>query len=152
MSFRIFSVAILWFLLGPIPVQSQQVHSLKTWEQSWKQQAKPALVFLHTDWCKICHANAELFEGEEYQSLMDSVFYLVSFNPETARDVEFFGRKFQFLPQGQGVGTHEFVLELLGEKGVPAFPCFVYLDEEMEVKWVFPGYLDAEQLRLLLEH
>lgn len=76
--------------------ERKEVLNIFTFEEAEKllqQKSKPILVFLYTDWCKICHGMKKTtFKNKKVIQLLNEKFYFIMLNGEEKRDITFFGK------------------------------------------------------------
>lgn len=108
---------------------------------------KPVLVFIHTDWCRICAGMKQTtFKNKEVTELLNSKFYVVFLNAEAKEDILFAGRKFSYNPTGVNTGVHQLAEQLGSINGQVAYPSICVLNAENEIIYQYDGYLDAPSL------
>ena len=88
---------ILTVFLGNLAIFSQsekselRVFTFNEVEILHQQKPKPILVFLYTDWCKICFGmKNNTFKNDKVVRLLNDKFYFVKLNAEQKEDVIFF--------------------------------------------------------------
>lgn len=133
---------ILAIILTSSNVNAQEVEWL-----SWKEAAelaatdeKPKKIFvdIYTDWCGWCKKmDKDTFQNSEVAAYMADNFYMVKLDGEGKEEIEFKGKKFNFVPSGRK-GYHEFAAALM--QGKLSYPTTVFLDEEMNMLSPVPGY------------
>ncbi|HLU88853.1 MAG TPA: thioredoxin family protein, partial [Cyclobacteriaceae bacterium] len=124
----------------------QQLDSLQ------KNEARPVMVFIHSDWCKYCEAMEQVtFEDQRVSKLLTQNFYGISLDAEDQRDIRLLGKTFRFKPTGNGTGRHELAEELAAVNGGITFPTLCFLNADYEIIYQHQGYLSPEQLLQLLK-
>ncbi len=122
-----------------------------TWQEMQEAQKKePRKVFIdaYTDWCGWCKKiDQYTFTHPEIISYMNENFYAIKFDAETRESIKFKGKDYKFVPSGSR-GYNELAAELL--KGRLSYPTTVYLDENMDLLFPVPGYLEPKILEQLL--
>ena len=82
-------------------------------EEIHQQIPKPILVFLYTDWCKICFGMKKTtFKNRKVIQLLNEKFYFIKLNAEEKQDITFLGKIFTYKPTGINTGMHELAVEL----------------------------------------
>jgi thioredoxin-related protein len=120
-------------------------------EKLQKQKPKPILIFLYTDWCKICFGMKKTtFKNRKVVPLLNKKFYFVLFNGEEKKDIYFLGRTFKYKPTGTNTGIHELAFELAHKNKRNVYPTSVILNKDFEIALHMPGFLNNEQLLLVL--
>lgn len=93
-----------------------------TFEEAEKlavQSPKPFVIFIHTDWCKICKMMQNTtFKSKEVIKELNQDFYFISFNAEDKKTSSFNKKNFKFKPKGTNTGIHE-LAELLSNQSYP---------------------------------
>ena len=81
--------------------------------------------------------------------LFNDNFYPVKFNGEQKEDVEFKGHTFKFVAAGRR-GYHELAAALTQNQ--LSFPTTVFMNEELQILGIQPGYLDAKTFDVLTRY
>jgi thioredoxin-related protein len=137
--------------------ERKEVLNIFTFEETEKllqQKPKPILVFLYTDWCKICHGMKKTtFKNKNVIQLLNEEFYLIMLNGEEKRDITFFGRTFNYKPSGANTGIHELAKELASLNGKISYPTTTILNIKLEIGLQLIGFLNSEKmLKTLLKY
>ena len=144
----------LTFLIGFIGLANISIAQEVEWmtfeeavEASEKEPRK-LLIDLYTDWCgwgkkmdRDAYANPVIAE------YINENYYPVKFNAEQKGDVDFQGKTFKFVPQGNR-GYHELAAALAN--GKMSYPTTVFLDEELNMIQPIPGYMTAKNIEPIL--
>lgn len=119
--------------------------------QKMRDNPRPVLVFIHTDWCKFCAMQeSNTFTNKEVVKALSENVYALRLNAEEKDDIVFLNRKYAYKPTGTGSGYHE-LAELLGkEKGVLNFPTTLLLSDALEIVFRHPGLLKTDKLLNML--
>lgn len=127
-------------------------YSFSEVEKLHKRNPKPILVFLSTDWCKICHGmKKNTFSNDEIIKKLNADFYFIPFNAESKEDISFLGKTFKYLPNGTNTGTHELALALGKINNKISYPTTVILNENFEIDLQIDSYLDSKKIKQVLE-
>jgi thioredoxin-related protein len=122
-----------------------------TWAEVQEAQKKePRKVFIdtYTDWCGWCKKMDQYtFTHPEIISYMNENFYAIKFDAESREVVRYRDKDYKFVASGNR-GYNELAAELL--KGRLSYPTTVYLDENMDLLFPVPGYLEPKILEQLL--
>lgn len=111
---------------------------------------KPVLIFLHSDWCKYCVAMKQTtFKNQKLIQLLNDNFYVLFFDPENTTKVLYQDKYYQWIPQGIGVGYHEFTNLLKQELKEIVLPS-IYISYCNKFQLLNQGYIKAEELVVLL--
>ncbi|MCW3124702.1 MAG: thioredoxin-related protein [Bacteroidetes bacterium] len=120
-----------------------------TWAEAQAAQKKaPKKIFVdvYTDWCGWCkRMDATTFENPAIAKYMSENFYCVKFNAETKEEIIFKGQKY-----GNDGRTNSLATFLLQNR--MSYPTTVYLDEELNLLSVVPGYLDPKAAEPVLSY
>jgi thioredoxin-related protein len=106
--------------------------------QKMKTEKRKIFIDVYTDWCGWCKKmDKSTFLDPNIARKMNEEFYAVKFNAEQKEDVVFDGKTFKFVQSGRG-GYHELAAALLNNQ--LSYPNFVFLNEELHIVPVVPGY------------
>lgn len=134
--------------------KGKEVLTIFTFEEVEKlqQQApKPILVFLYTDWCKICFGMKKTtFQNKEVIQLLNDAFYLIYLNGEEKKDITFLGNTFTYKPTGTTTGIHELANELGIIKNRIAYPTTIILNTAFEIDAQLIGFYNSEKMIRML--
>lgn len=150
-SRRHITLLSLCLLSVALPAQPSE-HTFAEVDSLQQIAPKPVVVFLHTDWCNICHAmQATTFTDARVVQMLDEDFYYVTFNAESEVPIQFHGHTFRFRPTGLSTGVHELAEKLGMVEGKIAFPTTCILSPQYEVIFRHNAYLDPGALVQVLE-
>jgi len=134
--------------------KGKEVLNIFTFEEVEKlqqQQPKPILVFLYTDWCKICFGMKKTtFQNKEVIQLLNDAFYLVYLNGEEKKDILFFGNTYTYKPTGTTTGIHELANELGTIKKRIAYPTTIILNTAFEIDAQLIGFYNSKKMKQML--
>ena len=149
---------ILAIFLGKLALFSQSekdelmVFTFEEVESLHQQEPKPILVFLNTDWCKICFGMKQnTFKNEEVIRVLNDDFYFIKLNGEEKKDISFLGKKFVFKPSGSKTGTHELAKELGFIDNKISYPTTTILNSKMEIGLQLNNYINSKNMYLVLK-
>jgi thioredoxin-related protein len=130
--------------------EGKEVLNIFTFEEAEKllqQKPKPILVFLYTDWCKICHGMKKTtFKNKKVIQLLNEKFYFIMLNGEEKRDINFFGRTFNYKPSGANTGIHELASELATIEKRISYPTTTILNTKLEISLQLIGFLNSKKM------
>lgn len=129
--------------------QSIQWNDISELAELQKQNPKPVIIDVYTDWCKWCKVmDQKTFTDAALIEYLGDDYHMIKFNAETKSTLEFKGKKYDFV-QGGRRGHHALAAELCN--GRLAFPSFVVMDENMNTTQVINGFKEATAFKSLLE-
>ncbi|MES2748748.1 MAG: thioredoxin fold domain-containing protein [Bacteroidota bacterium] len=124
----------------------EQIDSLQN------SQKRKIIVFIHTDWCKFCHAmKSTTFKNNEVIQQLNDIFYVVDCNAEEKRTITFNKQQFHFKPTGNNSGIHELAIQLGTMDNKVTYPVLCVLNEQYEIIFQHSGFLSAKDFKLLLD-
>ena len=116
-------------------------------EEIHQQIPKPILIFLYTDWCKICFGMKKTtFKNQEVIKLLNNNFYFVKLNAEEKQDITFLGKFFTYKPTGTNTGMHELAVELGTIKKTIIYPTTIILNTVFEIDAQLTGLYNARKM------
>ncbi|MGB2129152.1 MAG: thioredoxin family protein [Flavicella sp.] len=125
-------------------------YSFEEIEGLFLKKPKPIVVFIHTDWCKFCHAmQKNTFSDSEVTSLLNEEFYFISLDGETKEPISFMGTEFTYQPYGSS-GTHQIVKELATVDGSISYPTTVFLNKSLNILFQIKGYEGKKEFYKIL--
>ncbi|MBK9291008.1 MAG: DUF255 domain-containing protein [Bacteroidetes bacterium] len=134
----ILSIAI-FFVHGLAAQQAVQWHSFEKAVGLASQKPRKIFIDMYTDWCGWCKKmDKDTFGNPVIAAYLNKHFYPVKFDAERKDTVTFMGQKFVNTNPGRSRHSHELARTLL--QGKMSYPSFVFMDEEMRVITVVPGY------------
>lgn len=148
---------ILFIFFGSFAVFSQKkeaklnVYTFSEVEKIHQQKSKPVVIFITTDWCKICFGMKQTtIKNEEIIQLLNEQFYFIKLNGEEKKDITFLGKKFVYKPTGTNTGVHELANELASSNGKIAYPTTVILNSSFEISTQLIGYYKSKKMMKIL--
>jgi len=116
-------------------------------EELHQQIPKPILVFLYTDWCKICFGMKKTtFKDQEVIKLLNDNFYFVKLNAEEKKEITFLGKMFTYKPTGTNTGMHELAAELVTIKKTIRYPTTIILNTVFEIDTQLTGLYNTRKM------
>ena len=116
-------------------------------EELHQQTPKPILIFLYTDWCKICFGMKKTtFKNKKVIQLINEKFYFIKLNAEEKQDITFLGKIFTYKPTGTNTGMHELAVELGTIKKTIIYPTTIILNTVFEIDAQLTGLYNARKM------
>ena len=120
-------------------------------EELHQQTPKPILIFLYTDWCKICFGMKKTtFKDQEVIKLLNNNFYFIKLNAEEKKEITFLGKMFTYKPTGANTGMHELAAELGTIKKTITYPSTIILNIVFEIEAQLTGLYNAREMISIL--
>ncbi len=127
-----------------------KIYTFKEVEKIHQQKSKPIVIFIHTDWCKICFGMKKTtFQNQEVIKLLNNNFYFVKLNGEEKKDIIFLGRTFMYKPSGNS-GTHELAEELAYINEKISYPTTTILSTNLEIDLQVSNYISGKNMSVIL--
>lgn len=148
-------VSILYLFLSINLCAQENTKTLKKYafpniEQIQKKAPKPIVIFLYTDWCKICFGmKKNTFKNSKVIEKLNSDYYFVMLNGEEKKDITFLGRTFSYKPTGNS-GVHELAKQLTISKDKISYPTTLILNSNYEIDVLFDGYFNGRKMNAIL--
>jgi thioredoxin-related protein len=134
-------------LIKPAPVADQNHIKWMTWAEAQEAQQKhPKKIFVdvYTDWCGWCKKmDVDAYENPAIVKYMNENFYCIKFNAETREEIMFKGEKYG--PDGRNNRLATFLMQ-----NRMSYPTIIYLDEQLNLVNIVPGYMNAKQIEPIL--
>jgi thioredoxin-related protein len=112
---------------------------------------KPLLVFIYTDWCKICHGmKRTTFKNKKVQQLLNKKFYFVMLNGEEKKDITFFGKTFIYKPTGTNTGMHELANKLATKEKRITYPTTIILNTALEIDAQLTAFYNTKKMTQII--
>ncbi len=113
-----------------------------------KQQPKPFIVDIYTDWCGWCkHMMKTTYSNPNIAGYINQYFYPVKFNAETKDTIEFNGKVYK--PTSPNPKTpHELAIKFLGNS--LSYPSTIFIANNFEFNLLSQGYLEDKKIEPLL--
>ncbi len=116
-----------------------------------KKKKKKFFVDVYTEWCGWCKKmDAGTFVDPVIVKYMNEHYYAVKFDAESKEPVSINGQEYVNTNPGVKRSTHQLAVALLS--GKLSYPSFVFLDEEVKLITVLPGFNPPEKLEPVLHY
>lgn len=119
-------------------------------DELMREKPKPVLVLLSTEWCNYCHMQKRQVRRSQHFLKKANEFYYIEFDAETKESLRFMGNTYSYKAEGVSGGMHELAIALGGSPRI-SFPTWVFLDENYQVAFRFPGVFPEKQLKEAME-
>lgn len=149
----VFLLLLVMLSIGSVQAQDQIIEWLDFETAVEKQQEKPKKIFIdmYTDWCGWCKKmDKETFANPDIAAFMQDHFYMVKFDAERSDTVIFMNRAFVNKNPGKSRSSHELAQALL--KGKMSYPSYVFMNEEMQVISVVPGFFPPKSFEPVINY
>ena len=129
-----------------------KTYSFEEVELMHRQNPKPILIYIFTDWCKFCFGmEKNTFKNKKVIETVNEQFYLVKLNAEEKKDITFLNKKFIYKPTGINTGIHELANELASIKNIISYPTVTKLNSNFEIEFQKSGYLNSKYFIKILK-
>lgn len=120
-------------------------------ENSQKENPKPIIIHLYTDWCSVCKIESfAMNKDKDLVKTMNEDFYFINFEAEKTKEkIKFQGQEFEYLSNGNS-GIHELALALSKNKNQPVYPLWIILDSDQNLVYYHEGQFKAEKMKQML--
>lgn len=133
---------------------SSQSHGLVNWltieeaEKKTKENPKPVLVDIYTDWCGWCKKMMmTTFSDPDVANYINQNFYAVRFNAETKDTIVYQGNTYINNQTGPRA-THQLAFKFLPQSR--SYPSTIFMTGDLQNNMLVPGYLDSKTIAPLL--
>lgn len=138
------------FVLGAIAIQAQEVNWI-SFEEAIKQNKenpKPIMVDLYTDWCGWCkRMDATTYKNPTIIKYINDNYYAVKMDGEGKKDITYQGKTFKFVQQGRSK-YHELAAAIL--RGKMSYPSTAFFNSNAQLIQSVPGYLSDKKFEKIL--
>lgn len=140
-------IIICFLLIANQNFAQLNTHTFKEAEKLATENPKPFVIFIHTNWCKICKMMENTtFKNNEIIESLNQNFYFISFNAEDKEDINFNKNIFKFKPKGTNSGVHE-LAELLSNQ---TYPTITILNSDYSILNQIESFVNAKTLLQIL--
>jgi len=155
-KFLQYTTVIILILIISKPALSQDQAKIKWYSieeaaKLTKKKKKKIFVDLYTDWCGWCKKmDSNTFTDPVIVEYMNENFYPVKLDAETSDTITINGQQFINPKPGTRRSSHQLAIALLN--GKMSYPSFAFLDDEVKLITVLPGYNPPEKLEPVLHY
>lgn len=151
LTYSIISYLIISTIVFISPARADDKLTWLSFEQAVELQAKAPkkiIIDVYTDWCGWCKKmDKYTYTNDSVIKYINANYYLVKLNAEQKEDIKFRDKIFSFKPEYK---SHELAVSLLN--GQMSYPTTVFLDEDINILTVVPGYLTPKDLNPILKY
>lgn len=138
---------VAFFSISVAPTPPVEKINWMTWEEAvvaMEKEPRKLFVDVYTDWCGWCKVmDQKTFSKASVVEYMNQNYYAVKLDAEQKEDIQFAGKTFKYVPSGRR-GYHELAANLL--QGNMSYPTVVYLNENIQLLSISPGFKEEPQL------
>lgn len=128
-----------------------QVYTFQEVEELQKQNPKPVVIFIYTDWCKYCFAmEKNTFNNKEIIKVLNDKFYFIKLNAEEKKNITFLNHTFKYQPSGNNTGIHQLANELAVVKNRISYPTTTLLNSKFEIELQKSGYINSKRMNTII--
>lgn len=138
------SLAFLFVLFAQLGNSQTSLNWLgaKELQEQYSNAPKPIILFVYTDWCKICKMQEAQMQSDSALSFaLENSFYLFRINAESRIALNFFGRIYEF---DDASGYHELALYFAARQNQLEFPSTVILDSNLNPVFFRQGLMSRK--------
>ena len=107
--------------------------NINQFNQSFKDNPKPILIYFYTDWCGICKIQEkQIKKNPEVEKLLNNEVYFIKFDGENNQDITFNKLNFKANTTKYKKENHSFLLNYFSPQEIN-YPLWVILNEEQEI-------------------
>lgn len=147
-------LSILTLLLSSFSIQNLDTNSeikALSFEEAVKLQKenpKKMIIDVYTDWCGWCKKmDKNTYTDSEVIKHINANYYFVKLNAEQKQEIIYKDKVFKFKEEYK---SNELAVSLLN--GQMSYPSTVFLDENMNLLTVVPGYLTPKEMNPILKY
>lgn len=137
-----------FYISKPKPDQEIKWVSFEEAVKLQKENPKKIIVDVYTDWCGWCKKmDKNTYTDAEVIKQIQDHFYFVKLDAEQKEEIKYKDKVFTFK---QEYKANELAVSLLN--GQMSYPSTVFLDEDMNLLTVVPGYLTPKDMNPILKY
>lgn len=134
--------------------QQPKIQGLVKWlsfeeaEKKIKENPKPILVDIYTDWCGWCkRMMLTTYSDPQIADYINAYFYPVAFNAETKDTIRYQGTTY-VNPVANEKGTHQLASKLSPQR--LSYPTTLFMNDQFQHSTLVPGYLESKTIAPIL--
>lgn len=151
-AFKSATVIFLMFMSVTLLAQEEgkiKWYSIEEAAELNKKHPKKFFIDVYTDWCGWCKKmDATTFTDPVIAEYMNENFWPVKFDAESTEPITINGQEFVNPNPDKRRSSHQLAIALLN--GKMSYPSFVFLDQDVKLITVLPGYNTPEKLEPVL--
>jgi thioredoxin-related protein len=142
------ALTINFYSLNAFGQEQLKWYSIEEVQKLSAENPKKVFIDVYTDWCGWCKKmDATTFKDPRIIKILNEDFYAVKLDGEGTEAIIFKDKQYNFVPQGRN-GYHELAAALMN--GKLSYPTTVYLDENLNMIQPIQGYMEVNNLELIL--
>ncbi len=146
---KLILVAVLAII--SIGVNAQEEVNWLTFEEAIeknKENPKPILVDLYTDWCGWCKKmDKTTYKSDVIVKYINDNYYAVKMDGEGKEDIQFKGKTYKYVQEGRSK-YHQLAAAIM--KGKMSYPSTAFFNPEEQLIQTVPGYLKEDRFEKIL--
>jgi len=144
-------ILVIVLAIISIGVRAQEKVNWLTFEDAIeknKENPKPILVDLYTDWCGWCKKmDKTTYRNDIIVKFINENYYAVKMDGEGKEDISFNGKTYKYVQEGKSK-YHELAAAIM--KGKMSYPSTAFFDLEGRLIQAVPGYLAEKKFEKVL--
>lgn len=145
---------VAFMLFMGLPSFAQQVNMVTPIDVlsiHMKQNPRPTMILISTDWCKFCQLQkVQLTRNMAFLGAKDRLYY-TELDAESKEDILFNGYVYKYKNSGTTRGIHELVIALAAKKEPITYPLWIVLDQNYNILFRRNGLLEPQEIKEIIK-